>query len=115
MSWKSAIAPVVAPGTALAVQSLMYSMVTPACGAQTRVQLHIAAAVALAVVLVLAVVAYGESSVRRREPLSPDSDEAGPPVPRRFVADIAAAVAGLSALVIVGMWFATWVLSPCEP
>jgi hypothetical protein len=115
MSWKSAIALVVAPSTALAAQSVMYSMVTPSCSMQTRLQLHIAAAVALAIVLVMAVMAFSESSLYRREPGSPDSDEARPPVPRRFIADVAAAVAALAALVIVGMWFATWVLSPCDP
>jgi hypothetical protein len=33
----------------------------------------------------------------------------------RFLADMAIAVSGLSALVILGMWFAIWVLSPCAP
>ena len=112
---KSWLALIIAPGIALGVQSMLYSMVTPSCATQTRLQLHLAAAVALAVVVVLAVLAFGESSLRRREPPSPDSDEAHPPVPRRFLADVAAAVAGLSALVILAMWFALWVLSPCLP
>lgn len=112
---KSWLALIVAPSIALGVQSAMYSMVTPSCATQTRLQLHLAAAVALAVVVVLAVMAFGESSLHRGEPQSPDSDEAHPPVPRRFLADVAAAVAGLSALVIVTMWFTLWVLSPCMP
>jgi Zn-dependent protease len=106
---------VLAPGIALGAQSLMYSMVTPACGAQMQVGLHLAAAVALILVLVLAVVAFSDSSLRGREPDSADSDEADAPVPRRFLADAATAVAGLSALVILGMWFALFVLSPCAP
>jgi hypothetical protein len=36
-------------------------------------------------------------------------------VPGRFVANCACAVASLSGLVILGMWFALWVLSPCVP
>jgi hypothetical protein len=103
---KSWLALVLAPSVALGAQSLMYSLVTPACGSQTRLQLHLAAAV------VLAVVAFGESSLRRGEPASHDSDAAHP---RGFLATMGTAVAALSALVILGMWFALWVLTPCEP
>jgi high-affinity nickel permease len=112
---KSWLGLVVAPSVALATQSFMYSMVTPACSTQTRVQLHLAAAVALAIVLVLAVFAFSESSVRRGEPTSHDSDISDRGVGRRFLATMATAVAALSGLVIVGMWFALWVLTPCEP
>jgi hypothetical protein len=115
MSSKSWVALVLAPTIALATQSTLYAMVTPSCSSQTRLELHLAAAVALAVVLVMAVLAYGESSVHRGEPASHDSDEARAPVPRRFLASVAAAVAGLSALVILAMWFTLWVLSPCAP
>jgi hypothetical protein len=110
---KSWLALIVAPGIALGTQSVLYAMVTPSCATQTRLELHLAAAVALVIVLILAVMAYGESSLSRREPGTPDSDEAHHPVPRRFLADVGAAVAGLSALVIVAMWFALWILSPC--
>ena len=110
---KSWLALVLAPGVALATQSVMYSLVTPACGTQTRVQLHLVAAVALVVVVVLAVVAFGESSLRRPEPGSPDSDEAH--ARHRFLATMAAAVGALAALVILAMWFTTWVLTPCGP
>lgn len=109
---KSWLALVLAPSVALGAQSLMYSLVTPACGSQTRLQLHLAAAVALAIVLVLLVVAFGESSLRRGEPGSHDDDEAHP---KGFLATMGTAVAALSALVILGMWFALWVLTPCEP
>lgn len=114
MSWKSAIALVTAPSVALGAQSLMYAMVTPACNTQTRLQIHLAAALALVIVLVLAVLAFSESSLHRGEPASTDDDTAVPPVPRRFLGDVAAAVAALSALVIAAMWFGAWVLTPCE-
>ena len=114
MSMKSWLALVLAPTVALATQSALYSMVTPSCSAQVRFHMHLTAAVALAIVVVLVVLAFAESSVHRREPGSPDSDEARAPVPRRFLASMAAAVGALSALVILGMWFALWVLSPCE-
>jgi hypothetical protein len=112
---KSWLALVLAPSIALGAQSVMYSMVTPSCSTQTRLELHLAAAVALLVVVVLAVVSFSESSLRRGEVGSPDSDEAHRPVQRRFLADMATAVASLAALVILGMWFTAWVLSPCAP
>jgi hypothetical protein len=112
---KSWLALVLAPTVALATQSVMYSMVTPSCSTQTRLQLHLFAAVALAVVVVLAVLAFSESSLRRPEPGSPDSDEGHPAARRRFLADMASAVGAFAALVIVAMWFAAWVLTPCEP
>jgi hypothetical protein len=115
MSVKSWIPLLLAPTVALATQSTLYSMVTPSCSTQARLQLHLAAAVALAIVVAMAVVAFSESSLHRGEPGSPDSDAADPPARRRFLADMACAVAALSALVILGMWFALWVLTPCEP
>jgi hypothetical protein len=110
---KSWLALVLAPSIALGAQSVMYSMVTPSCSAQTRLQLHLAAAVALAMVLVLAVLSFSESSLRSGEPRSPDDDEAR--ARRPFLADVATAVAALAALVILAMWFTMWVLSPCDP
>lgn len=106
---------VVAPTIALATQSMLYSLVTPECSRQARLEMHLVAAVALVVVLALAVLAYGESSLRRPGPASPDSDEGHPDARRRFLLDAAVGVAALSALVILGMWFTTWVLGPCMP
>ena len=111
---KSWLALVVSPTIALATQSTLYSMVTPSCSQQMRVNMHLAAAVALAVAAIFAVIAFSESSLHRREPDSPDHDGAHAPVPKRFLADMAAAVAGLSCLVILAMWFALWVNGPCE-
>jgi len=114
VSNKSWLGLVLAPTVALATQSILYSMVTPSCGAQVRLHLHLVAAVALLIAAVLAVLAFAESSLHRGDPASPDHDGAHHPVPRRFLADCAAAVSGLSCLVILGMWFAMWVLGPCE-
>ena len=111
---KGWLATVIAPLVALAVQSVMYSLVTPACSRQAELTIHVAAAVALAIVLVLAVVAYGESTVRHGAPGSHDNDDAAGGAPSRFLATVGTAVAALSALVIVGMWLGAWVLSPCE-
>jgi hypothetical protein len=110
---KSWLALVLAPSVALATQSVLYSLVTPSCGSQTRLHIHLVAAVALVVVLVLAVVAFGESSLHRGEPGSYDNDE--PKYRKPFLANMAALVGAFAALVIVGMWLMTWVLTPCEP
>jgi hypothetical protein len=111
---KSWLALVLAPSIALGAQSVMYSMVTPSCSTQSRLELHLAAAVALLMVVVLAVVSFSDSSLRRREPGSPDTDEPHVPVQHRFLSDIATAVSALAGLVILAMWFGAWVLSPCE-
>jgi heme A synthase len=113
---KSWFALVFGPSTALGVQSVMYSMVTPSCASQSRLGIHLAAAVALLVVAVLAVLAFSDWSTYRAEPgASPDDDDGDPRSTRRFLAIVATAVAALSCLVIVGMWFGLWVLSPCDP
>jgi hypothetical protein len=114
MSIRSWTALLVAPVIALGTQTLLFSMVTPSCSKQGNLQLHLAAAVALLVVVLMAVVAFGESSVHRGEPASHDSDESHGEVPRRFLGNMASAVAALSALVILAMWFTLWVLSPCD-
>lgn len=110
------LALIVAPSTALAVQSVMYSLVTPSCASQSRVWMHAAAAVGLGVALLLAVLAASEWSTHRGEPGETlDSDEAHIRSRRRFLAVVGTAVAALSSLVIVSMWMGTWLLSPCAP
>lgn len=110
-SWLALIA---GPGIALGVQSLLFAMVTPSCATQSRVEMHVVAAVALLVVLVLAVLAASDWALRHGEPGSADDDTGAPHGPRRFLGAVATAVAALSALVIAAMWFNVWVLSPCH-
>lgn len=96
---------IVAPSLALACQSAMLSLVGPACSAQTRVGIHLVAAAFLVVTVLLALASASEWGAHRAV--------AGPPATRRFLGACATAVASLSALVILMMWFAAWVLSPC--
>jgi hypothetical protein len=108
------IAMVGAPSAALAAQLAMYALVTPSCSAQTRIWIHAAAALALLVAVVLGWLAWAGGRARPSEPAAgPDDELVGWQAPRRFGAMIGALVAGLSALVILAMWFAAWVLSPC--
>jgi heme A synthase len=110
---RSWLALVFGPLIALGAQSVMFALVTPSCAAQSRLALHGSAAGALLVTLVLTALAYGEWTMRHAGGGSADSDEAGGT--RRFLAIVATAVAALSSLVILAMWFALWVLSPCDP
>lgn len=103
-----------APTLALAAQAIMYSLVTPSCTLQTRVLVHATAITCLALVVVFTVMARTEWSQRSlAAPHGPDGDVADPGGVRRFLAAVATAVGALSGLVILTMWFAGWVLSPC--
>jgi hypothetical protein len=108
------LALLVAPLLALAAQSIMYALVTPSCSIQTRVLVHAVAFASFALAAVFLVMARDEwARLAATSPQGPDNDAAGPQNVRRFLAVVATAVAGLSCLVIIAMWFAGWVLSPC--
>jgi uncharacterized membrane protein YebE (DUF533 family) len=111
---KSLLALIAAPGIALAAQSIMFALVMPSCQDNTRLWLHLIALGALLAAGVLAVLAYGEWRARAATlDLPPDDDSAVPANTRRFLAAVAAGVAALSALVVLAMWIAVWVLWPC--
>lgn len=102
-----------APSLALACQTIMYALVTPSCSVQTRVAIHAVAFVSLAAAVLFTLMARGAWRQRAQVPHGPDSDEGDPASTRRFLAVVATAVGSLSALAIVMMWIAAWVLSPC--
>jgi hypothetical protein len=109
------LALIVTPSLALAVQSVMYALVTPMCATQTRVWVHLAAGGALLASAVLAVMAWSDWAARARSlPGSPDSVHGDPSSNRRFLAAVATGVAALSLLVILAMWIGAWMLSPCS-
>ena len=108
------LALILAPSLALAAQSGMYSLVTPSCSVQTRLGVHAVAFVCLALAALFTVLARGEwAQLAAVSPHGPDSDLPQPANVRRFLAVVATAVGALSCLVIIAMWFAGWVLSPC--
>lgn len=108
------LALIVAPSLALACQSIMYALVTPSCSVQTGVFLHLVGAASLTAAAILALLARAEwAGMAGQVAGGPDSDSPDPRNARRFLAAVATAVAGLSALVILMMWFGAWVLSPC--
>jgi len=111
---KTWLALIVAPSVMLGVQSIMYALVTPSCAAQARFGLHASGAIALAITVLLAFLAYGEWK-RLADPVTADHDAGDARTARRFLAIVGTAVAALSSLVILAMWFNTWVLSPCSP
>ena len=106
---------VLAPSIALAVQSILYSMVTPSCASQSRFELHAVAAVGLLLAAGLAALACSDWKIHHAQSASVDNDEGDPRSARRFLAIVGTAVASLAALVILAMWFGIWVLSPCDP
>jgi hypothetical protein len=108
------LALIIAPSLALASQTIMYALVTPSCSLQSRVLVHLVGAAALTVAAVLALLARGDW-VHYAAGMAggPDTDTGDPANARCFLAAVATAVASLSALVILMMWFAAWVLSPC--
>lgn len=109
------LALIIAPSLALAAQTGMYSLVTPSCTVQTRLGVHLVALACLVLAGVFTLLARGEwSRLGLARPPGPDSDFAEPAAVRRFLAAVATAVGALSCLVIVAMWFAGWVLSPCS-
>lgn len=111
-SW---LALIVAPSTALAVQGIMYALVTPSCSQQVRIWIHLAAALALLVAAVLAGLAWRDGVTHSPTlPHGPDSDHGDPHSSRRFLAMVASGVAAISCVVIVLMWTAAWMLSPCS-
>ena len=103
---------VLAPSLALACQSLMFSLVTPQCSTQTRVDLHVVAVAGFLLTAACAVLARRDW---RLHAMPVDAPTQGPGETRRFLAASATAVASLSALLGLVMWFAAWVLSPCLP
>jgi hypothetical protein len=108
------LALLIAPSLALACQSIMYSLVTPSCSVQTRVAIHAVALACLALAAAFTLMAGGYwREIAPAAPHGPDHDGADRPTSRRFLAVVATAVGGLSVLVILMMWIAAWVLSPC--
>jgi hypothetical protein len=106
---------IIAPLLALGCQSLMFSLVTPSCSMQTRVAMHVVALAVLAVNLVLTALAWRDWSLHGARSVDRDERSSGPTETRRFLAASATAVAALSSLLVLMMWFAAWALSPCQP
>lgn len=104
------LALIAAPSLALATQSAMYALVTPSCSVQTRIAIHVVAAVSLLLCIAFALMARSAGAPVR---FAADDDAAEPPATRHFLAIVAAAVGALSALVVLCMWVAVWILSPC--
>lgn len=99
-----------APSLALACQGAMYALVTPSCSTQTRIAIHVVAAVALLLCVGFTLLARSAGAPVR---FGADQDSAEPSATRHFLSVVATAVGTISALVVVAMWMAAWVLSPC--
>ena len=104
---------VLSPCVALACQSALFALVTPSCSVQTRIGLHVVAAACLAATVLMALFARRSWAAHAVAAAGSVSAAGGPHQTRRFLAASATAVAALSSLVILVMWIAACVLSPC--
>jgi hypothetical protein len=101
------------PMLALAEQSIVYALSTPACQTQREAWLHAVPLLFIALTLCLTAIAWAEA--RRQQRLLPNtaSDADGGHVRHLLFACMAVASGALSSLVILAMWIPQWVLSPC--
>ena len=98
----------VAPVLALVDQGVALSLTAWACRGQHGFALHVVhAAFALAVAPAIVLAWMGWRETPRRTPASEANAR------RHFLAGMSIAVAALSLLVILAMWFPTWLLSSC--
>ncbi|HEX6706663.1 MAG TPA: hypothetical protein VF169_18030 [Albitalea sp.] len=101
-----------APVLALAEQSIVYALATPACQSQREAWMHAVPFVFVALTLALTALAWREARRLRAEGAAhPDAD--APALRRYFVACVAVGSGALSSLVIAAMWVPQWVLSAC--
>ncbi|HSV16975.1 MAG TPA: hypothetical protein VLR71_01100 [Casimicrobiaceae bacterium] len=98
----------VAPILALVDESVALSMTAWACRGQHGLALHL-----VHFAFVLATAAATLLAWRQWRATADGAAESEPSARRRFLAGMATAVSALSLLVIVAMWFPTWVLSSC--
>jgi hypothetical protein len=108
------LALVLAPSVALACAEHDVSLVTPSCSGAGAAGLHLVAAVALLATVVLAVLAFARVVAARGTRFAGRRRGRGPVETRRFLADGGHRGGGAVGAGDPGMWFAAWVLSPCD-
>ena len=101
-----------APLLALAEQSIVYALSTPACQSQRAAWLHGVPLAFVAATLFLTAMAWGEAR-RLAGGAPPHLDADRRALRRYFLACVATGLGALSSLAIVAMWLPQWVLSPC--
>jgi hypothetical protein len=99
---------ILAPALVLAEQSATYALVTPSCGRQSILALHVVAAVSLVLALGMTLTAWP-----RRHIANPTAEGDASQARERFLAVVATMVGGLSSLAIVALWIPNWIVSPC--
>jgi hypothetical protein len=101
----------IAPILALADQSVAYSLLEWSCEHQRIAVPHVAHAVFLVLILLTMAMAWGCWDDRPPEKREDSGDAA---TQNSTLGVMAFLVAGLSALVVVGMWYPHLVLAPCH-
>lgn len=115
-AWKLWLPMLGAPLLALGAQLVAYALATPLCARQAGMWIHAVFGISLAVSLVLTRAACSEGrcqhAAHRDGVMTDHSDRHGPQ--QRFLAEVAAGVAAISALAVLAMWIVQIVLSPCQ-
>jgi hypothetical protein len=106
-TWPAIFVP---PLVFLALLSLNYSLEPPACEHQSRLTMHVTAAIAL--LIVLGCVALARRAWRGIGGGFP-SDEEGPEMRARFAAVLALMLSSLSALSVAGLWLVQILMPAC--
>jgi len=102
------------PLLALAEQSIVYALSTPACQTQRDHWLQVIPPCFAVLTLLLTVMAGLEARrLRQAGANQPHVDADTPAVRRFFVASLGVWCGALSTLVIAALWIPQWLLSPC--
>ena len=99
---------IVAPLLALADQSIAFAMVAWSCAHQTTTAMHVVHLSFLA-----ATVASTAAAWQCWRETRPQGSVLHSPVQIHFLAGVATAAAALSALTIIAMWSAAWIIASC--
>ena len=115
-AWKLWLPMLGTPLLALGAQLAAYALATPLCEHQAGGWIHALFGISLAVSVVLMLAARAEErrqcAAHGGEVRTGNTDRHGPQ--RRFLAEVAAGVAAISALAVLAMWIVQMVLSPCQ-
>ena len=104
----------IAPMLALAEQSVVYALATPACQTQHEALMHGVPLAFLVLTLLFTSMAWTRLRRLRRESAPPPHADADlGPLRDYFLTRMAVWSGALSSLVIAAMWVPQWVLSPC--
>lgn len=103
----------VTPLLALAMLSVGHALVTPSCGWDSTLALHLAFAAATIAATTCTALSWRAWRHAGGRPADGGGDDGRLPARHRFVALVGTVLGGYFSLVIVAQWFSVWMMSPC--